>query len=406
MKKAKGDNGTTTLVDLDAIHRLELEAALQERIDDTRRQQRAATAQLKRAALEDRIVAEISTALRETLGAGAWKPACSHCTTARPLALPKRPSQGEDAMLVISDPHVGKKIKPKHTLGFGFYNPRIFLDRLHHLESTVVKLLRENVANPVRRLHVVFLGDLVEGGLDHAEEIPSRAYIADQVLLANTAFAQFLARLSTVLPVSVRGVVGNHGRWQNQRKPPTGGRWSNFDFIVMGTVEQLCTAMGLTNVTFELVEAAFDVFDIGKWRFKIGHGDYLKGGDKAMGVPAHAIGRDLAATTARYAARGDRPPDFYVVGDKHRHMSLQTPLGRYMVNGAWFGDDEYAQSANFTPGRPHQMFFGVHPEQGRSWSYDLWLDAAPPCKAPPYALPSRLHAHVMEFPNIDPGKLQ
>ena len=297
----------------------------------------------------------------------------------------------EHAVLVISDSHIGKFVSPDRTLGFGDYSPAIFLDRLAFMRDAVTSLIEHHVANPIEELHILFLGDLVEGMLNHSEEIPERMYAADQVLLASLAFYQLVASLAAVVPrVTCRGVVGNHGRWPSQKKMPTGGRYSNFDFVVMGQVQALIDLAGPENATFILEENPFQVFDILNWRFKVGHGDHLRGGDKAMGIPAHAIGREQNATTQRYAAKGVKPPDYYIVGDKHRAFAGPTATGRYLINGAFFADDEFAMAMNFSPCQPFQLFFGVHPQHGRSWSYDLSLTNAKPDSGSTFSLPKRL----------------
>ena len=310
------------------------------------------------------------------------------------LTKPKRTP--EEAVLVISDSHIGKIVKPSQTLGFGNYNTKIFLDRLYFLEKTVTRLIQHNVHNPVERINVLLLGDLVEGMLGHGSEIPMRELIAPQVLIASLAFYQFIARLSRVAPVTVRGLGGNHSRFPGiqAKKCPTENRFSNFDYIALGQIEQLIQVSGIDRVKMILEENPFQVFDIQGWRFKIGHGDHLKGGDKAMGVPAHSIGREINATTQRYAARGQRPPDYYLVGDKHRHMSLQTATGRWMCNGAFFSDCGYSMTENFTPGKPFQTFFGMHPEIGKSWSYELTLDRAPSVPLQ-YDFPSHLRNRIL-----------
>jgi len=345
---------------------------------------------LTRAVVEEQVIDEFRSAVEEALATGNLQ-----------IELPKqpkkadKPGQDEEAVLVISDSHVGKVVSPDHTLGFGHYNPRIFLDRLKFVESTVIRLLSENVANPISRLNILFLGDLVEGSLNHAQEIPNRWLVADQVLLASIAFHQFITRISAYVPEIVcRGVGGNHARWANQKKVPTENRYSNFDFIVMGQIAALIEATGQEHVHFDLEENAFQVFDLKTWRFKVGHGDHLRGGDAALGIPAHSIGREQNATTQRFAARGERPPDYYIVGDKHRPFVGPTATGRYMINGAWFADDEFALNQNFCPCRPFQLFFGVHPKHGKSWSYDLNLDAGQTFSDVPYTLPARLLKHV------------
>jgi predicted MPP superfamily phosphohydrolase len=349
---------------------------------------------LKRVAVEDRMVGDFSTALQASLQAGFWQ---VKIAPARPSPRVAHRSV-ESAVLTVSDCHCGKVIEPKHTLGFGHYNPRVYLDRLKHLETTVLTLMDQHIRSHVDRLYVLFLGDLVEGQLDHAEEIPQRTLMADQALLAISSLWQFLANLSRTVPLEVYGVGGNHARWPNQKKPPTAGRWSNWDMVVLGALEAMAQATGLDRVRFHLGEGAFEVFNIGPWRVKIGHGDHLKGGDKAMAIPAHAIGREINATTQRYASRNEQAPDYYLVGDKHRHLSVPTARGRYMINGAFFEADEYAMTSNFTPGRPHQQFFGLHPKVGQTWTYPIWLDLAPSGNALPYPLPGRLARKVAAYP--------
>lgn len=339
---------------------------------------------LSRVAMEREIIEEFRARLEDVGDLGV---------TFAPVApTPKEQRSREQAVLVLSDSHVGKIVRPDRTLGFGNYSPSIFLDRLAFIDQTVSRLIVDHVANPVETLHVLFLGDLVEGMLNHCEEIPSRWHVVDQVMLAALAMYQLVARLSRVVPkVVCRGVVGNHGRWPSQKKVPTDGRFSNFDFIVMGQVQAMIDVAGPDNVEFVLEENAFQVFDIYKWRLKVGHGDHLKGGDKALGIPAHSIGREQNATTQRYAAKGLRPPDYYIVGDKHRPFVGPTATGRFLINGAFFAEDEFAQALNFSPCRPFQMFFGIHPDHGRSWSYDLSLDNAKQgTGVKMYSLPERL----------------
>ncbi len=308
---------------------------------------------LARVSAEREVIEDFKRVAEEALTDGVFKieiPALK-------LKGPTGVGQDEEAVLVISDSHVGKLVFPDKTTGFGNYNPAIFLAKLAFLEKTVTRLLRENVANPVRTLNILFLGDLIEGMLNHAEEIPNRWLVVDQCLLASTALYQFVARLAQVVPnVVCRGVGGNHARWGTQKKPPTANRYSNFDFIVLGQIQALLAAAGPGNVEFRLEENAFQVFDIYDWRFKIAHGDHLKGGDKAMGTPSHSMGREINATTQRYNAIGQKAPDYYLCGDKHRFVGASTATGRYLINGAWFSDDEYALHENFSPCQPFQHF--------------------------------------------------
>jgi hypothetical protein len=383
--RAKGENRTTvepkvTTLDGD-LQAARVAAKQREAEQSTQRYKQL----LQRVAIERELSDVFTQACADAISSGQL-----NINIDAPKLIPRSGSD-EEAALVISDSHAGKEIEPRHTLGFGHYNARIFLDRLAFIESTVASLIQNNITSPITRLHILFLGDLIEGCLNHAEEIPNRLLVVDQIMIASFAFYQFIARLSRVVPeVVVRGLGGNHARWPNQKKVPTANRYSNFDQIVLGNVAGMLFAGGPDNVKMHLEEGAFQVFDILGWRFKIGHGDHLKGGDKALGIAAHAIGREINATTQRYNSIGEKAPDYYIVGDKHRRLLTETATGAYLVNGAFFADDEYALSSNFPPTRPKQLFFGIHKTHGQTWTYPLGLHHAPALEELPYTMPEVL----------------
>lgn len=285
-------------------------------------------------------------------------------------------SVAEEAVLVISDTHVGKLVEPNETNGFGLYNPLRFLAKLQHLENTVAHIIEEKnkcpIGNPVQKLHVMLLGDLVDGMLNHAEEIPGHTYVSQQVHLAALAFFQTISRLALVVDeVAVYGVGGNHARWPNQKKPPTTGRFSNLDTIVLEWLQSLFCVSPVKNVTFRLERSLHQIIDILGTRICVSHGDHLRGGDKAMGVPIHAIAREINSMTQRLAARMQPVPRYYIVADKHKRIELPTARGSFMVNGAFPGTDGYSISGGFSETLPEQLFFGLHPRIGKSWSYNL-----------------------------------
>ncbi len=83
------------------------------------------------------------------------------------------------------------------------------------------------------------------------------------------------------------------------------------------------------------------------------HGDTIRGGDKQFGIPVHGMTRDVNATLQRFAANDDRPIDYFVMGDKHKSMSLPLARGEYIGNGSMVGSDEFSMS--FCPAEPMQL---------------------------------------------------
>ena len=292
----------------------------------------------------------------------------------------------EVGVLVLSDLHIGKTVIPDETNGYGRYNMLQALRKAEYLLHKVI-LLRQQGFVRINKLFVLLLGDLIEGQLDHAEELPGREYLVDQINLATLLLAQMLGGLASHFEVSVHGLGGNHARYPNQKKPPTTGRRSNYDTVVLNNLASTFWAVNgglippgsgprknIFPITFDIARAQDLVVNINRHCFCLSHGDELKGGDKALGVPAHAIGRKISSWAQRRAAFHQTPISYFVVGDKHRQMALPTAGGSFMINGAWPGVDPYSLAGSFSPNRPSQLFFGVHPKFGKSWDYTIYLD--------------------------------
>lgn len=350
---------------------------------------------LREQELDDRVAAIWDRQLQESLGRTL------HIHVRQPTKVFRGTSVPEEAVLVLSDTHVGKLVESTETNGFGYYNPLRYLTKLQHLTSKVAHIIQERNdyknGNPIRRLHVMLLGDLVDGMLNHAEEIPGHTYVSQQCQLAALSLFQSIAQLSLVVDeVKVYGLGGNHARWPNQKKSPTTGRFSNLDTIVLEWMQSLFEVSPIKNVQFELTRSLHQIIDILGFRFCASHGDHLKGGDKAMGVPIHAIAREISSMTQRMAARGEKVPRYYIVGDKHKRIELPTARGAFMINGAFPGTDGYSLSGGFSETLPEQLFFGVHPTYGKSWTFNMNISDEMVPNVPLNKLGFNLPARVVE----------
>jgi hypothetical protein len=292
----------------------------------------------------------------------------------------------ESAMLLLSDTHVGKIIRPEQTLGFSKYNFDVFLSRLKYLEDRITSILLNHTTAPINELVVAILGDMLDGALSHGSEVGQANTLFSQFFGAGHALAQFLRNLATLVPV-VRPYtcVGNHTRWQNQRKMPTENRYSNLDQFLYAYVEAL--TRDIPNIHWNLNEQPYAVFDVEGFTFLAAHGDHWKGGDKAMGVPLHAMARQVNSTTQLFHKHGSPVPQYYVSGHLHREIKLPTGLGDLTVNGGFPGLDGYALDGAFNPVDPTQKFFKVHPKFGKVAEYTIQLKFATEHDTPPYALP-------------------
>lgn len=308
---------------------------------------------------------------------------CRFSCVIEPPSISENPRrQPHSAVLLISDTHVGKVCSPRETEGRAIYNPAHFVARLGLLERGVTELLQDGP--PVDELVVLLLGDIVEGCLDHGAEREENLLLSHQFVLATHLLAQFLMRLAGVVPaIRVYGLGGNHSRWPGQRRPPTTGRESNLDHLVYRGIEMIAGAAGIRNLHFSLSEASRQTIRVKSSVLAALHGDQIRGGEFFTA----GIKREVYSSVLRRAPDGDLP-DLWVTGDKHVPQSLSIGTGRWVINGAFVGEDGYSQQ--FAPARASQTLMWICPEKGRFLLAEINLDSANPSDTTPYELPPSL----------------
>jgi len=305
-----------------------------------------------------------------------------------PSVIPSKPGSdcSQSAVLMLSDTHVGQIITPDQTLGFGGYDLEVFLARLKTVETALTSIVTKHTTTVVDELVVCFGGDLIHGALNHGAEAAQKMTLFEQCYLAGHAFGQFLRNVAPIFPaVRVVGTVGNHPRFANQKRMPTENRYSNLDMFCLAYTQALTA--GLPTVSWTLDKQPSALFDVQGFRFQLLHGDTLRGGDRALGIPNHAVGRHISSVTQLFTKHGQKAPDYYLCGHLHRDIVLPHAKGKFIVNGGFPGIDGYALAESFSPVDPSQTFFLVHPKYGQTACYSLSLKFAEVTGTRPYALP-------------------
>jgi uncharacterized protein YejL (UPF0352 family) len=310
-------------------------------------------------------------------------------------AIAQAPTKGvsspQSAVLLLSDTHIGAVITPEQTLGFGEYNFDVFLHRLKRLENSVISVLSDHTTTDITELVVPVLGDMIDGALTHSAEVGQVNTLFSQFYSAGHALTQFFRNLSAFVPkVRVYTCVGNHPRWGTQKRMPTKNRYSNLDQFLYAYMAALLRDN--TKIEFTINQQPFAEFKVQGFNFLAAHGDHLSGGDKALGIPSHSIGRNVSAG-AQIRLKCNRPGiNYYALGHFHRPMELPHSLGEIIVNGAFPGIDGFALTNSFVACDPVQKFFFIHPRHGRAASYTLNLKWAKTSGPTPYDIPEEFRA--------------
>ena len=278
----------------------------------------------------------------------------------------------EDVVIVISDVHVGSWVSAEATGQLGNYSYEVFVKRLDRLIAAVFSILAY-MPHKVEKIHVVFAGDIVDGGRifrGHARQ--TDLTVAQQVIKAYEHFAHLVAVLAGIegVEVVVSTVPGNHGRIGDKGElSPT----DNFDWLVGWFLQERFANLGVKNVRFNLPDTWWMLLKVRNTAFHVSHGDAFRSWNS---VPFYGALRykqkirELLRET--FAKTGDgEPPDLDAIICGHHH-ELAFFGGIYM-NGTFVGGSEYSLKDLQVGGPPHQLMLGVHDTYGVSWSRKLFL---------------------------------
>lgn len=249
-----------------------------------------------------------------------------------PIELPvnnKQPATVKEAMVVISDMHLGMQINSQ----FNTYNKEIALERLNKLkERTYQKIVKEGITT----LHIASLGDQIHGLIHSTTRITSEENVIQQIITASEYFKAFVETfLQMGIQVKFYNISGNHSR-AVANKNDSLGTSESFERLI-STI--LTTAFDKFS-NFELIDDSegLIVLNISGKNVVLGHGD-LDRGANAITKLQQLLGINI---------------HYFLTGHVHHHFVKEHGITVQYGVGSMCGLDQYAITGRFS-GRPSQM---------------------------------------------------
>ena len=279
---------------------------------------------------------------------------------------PNKSSKGtpETAVVVFADWQLGKVTS---TYNSDVLAKRIDLYAEKMLEIVNIQREHHNVDN----LHVWLLGDIVEG-----EEIfPGQSHLLDAGLYRQVGmygpeilYKFFTLALQNFKHVHVTGVIGNHGavggRARRQHDPET-----NMDRLLYKIVSWIFKDE--PRITFNIPdgrgERSFYAVDrIGNYSSLLIHGDQMPSPTAFHGYYKKVMGWKDGAIPEQF--------DDVFMGHYHQQVKVTIGSGLLRISGSPESSNTYAQEFFSSMSRPCQHLMFVHPENGVTCEYSIWLD--------------------------------
>ena len=263
----------------------------------------------------------------------------------------KSNTSNEEALLALSDWHYGQVSNNI----WNEYNTEVCLQRVSKLFDKVSSALIEHNINT---LHVVLLGDFVNGSIHTGCRVAAEENTCDQLMHVSEILANFINSLSVYVgKVNIYSTYGNHARTIQNKNDSIHA--DNMERVIPWWLKQRL----LNNDKVDVVDSEFYEFiylNICGYNVVCCHGDLDR--FKDLGVTVNNL----------FSKKYGKTIDYTFSGDKHHHESFEQFGIESTLVGSLCGTDEYANNKRLYS-YPMQTLCIFTPEDGKLCTYNIKL---------------------------------
>lgn len=278
----------------------------------------------------------------------------------------KRSGQGdpEVAVAIFADWQLGK-LTPD-------YDSNVLAQRIELYTEKMLKIVEmQRADHPVDTLHVWLLGDIVEG-----EEIfPGQSHLLDSGLYRQVGINGpevlskfFVTALRNFNKVNVTGIIGNHGSVGGRNRKMYDPE-SNMDRLLYKIVSLIFK--NEPRITFNIPDGRgerhwYAVDRIGSYGSLLIHGDQMPSPNTVTAYYRKVMGWKDGAIPEEF--------DDVFMGHYHQQAKMTIGTSTLRISGSPESTNTYAQEYFNSMSRPSQHLMFVHPNNGVTSEYSIWLD--------------------------------
>lgn len=263
----------------------------------------------------------------------------------------KNNTSTEEAVLCLSDWHYGQVSNNI----WNQYDTSICLQRVSKLFDKVSAALREH---EIKTLHIVLLGDFVNGAIHTGCRVASEESTCEQLMHVSEILANFINAISVYVDeVNIYSTYGNHARTIQNKNDSIHA--DNMERVIPWWLKQRLK----DNTKVDIVDSEyheFIYFNVCGYNVVCSHGDLDQ--FKNLGVTVNSL----------FSKKYGKTIDYTFSGDKH-HLEAFEQFGvESTLVGSLCGTDEYANNKRLYS-NPMQTLCIFTPEDGKLCSYNIKL---------------------------------
>lgn len=263
----------------------------------------------------------------------------------------KNNASNEEAVLCLSDWHYGQVSNNI----WNEYNTEICKERVAKLFDKVANALQEH---SIRTLHIVLLGDFVNGSIHVGSRVAAEENTCEQLMHVSELLANFINALSIyVNKINVYSTYGNHARTIQNKNDSIHA--DNMERVIPWWLKQRLSGNGKINV-IDSEYYEFIYFNVCGYDIVCTHGDLDKFRD--LGVTINSL----------FSKKYGKTIDYTFSGDKHHLESFEQFGIESALVGSLCGTDEFANNKRLYS-YPMQTLCMFTPEDGKLCTYNIKL---------------------------------
>lgn len=257
----------------------------------------------------------------------------------------------KEAVLLLSDWHYGQVSDNI----WNKYNVNICEERVSALFKKVYSALKEH---NIRKMHVVLLGDLINGSIHTTCRVSAEENTCEQLMNVSELIAQFINAVSVCVDkVDVYSTYGNHARTIQNKNDSIHS--DNMERVIPWWLKQRLKNNNKVNI-IDSEYYEFIYFDVCGYNVSCTHGDLDKLKDLGMTI------------NNLFTKKFGKTIDYTFSGDKH-HLEAFEQFGiESALVGSLCGTDEYANNRRLYS-NPMQTLCIFTPDDGKLCTYNIKL---------------------------------
>lgn len=263
----------------------------------------------------------------------------------------KNSTSNEEAVLALSDWHYGQVSNNI----WNEYNTEICKERVAKLFDKVANALQEH---SIRTLHIVLLGDFVNGSIHVGSRVAAEENTCEQLMHVSELLANFINALSIYAnKINVYSTYGNHARTIQNKNDSIHA--DNMERVIPWWLKQRLSGNGKINI-IDSEYYEFIYFNVCGYNICCTHGDLDK--FKDIGVTINSL----------FSKKYGKTIDYTYSADKH-HLEAFEQFGiESALVGSLCGTDEYANNKRLYS-YPMQTLSIFTKDDGKLCTYNIKL---------------------------------